>query len=431
MTSSKIFKYMLSVLVVFSGLTLQAHAQQIKLNEETKKMRQQYSGSELGKFIKNRQEDSQKLRLFMNSLHRESMRISASIQQNLVAKRNAPKYRELYVAKEQDFVSLRFCIEAHKHFNGVTQPARINAAAALWYTAAVKECDSPLLKNYLKTQGGMANLWRHFNGLVEKSIPIEKTKKNNYQNGYTEFVSAQTQKNLGAYKSAPYAKMLRPDQAPAAAPVAPVTVSGGDLPPLPIVPFKHDQEEWAVITKHIKGLVDRIQKSADNNMLVNACRSVIQSEKHKKYSMMACTQSIYLFGSQLPAMKTSTDALYKFSPQYDESASAPQRQEAAVKVEAVRSMALPTGKPQYVVAELTMYRNAMKSSAPATFERCNYTDTAGLTDDLKIAKNKTAFLKVTRGLLVCAQNLYNQDRTKYARLYKNLNSYFRGARSRL
>ncbi len=433
MTSSKFFKYTASVLIVFSGLTLQAHSQQINLDEETKKMREQISGSDLGKFIKNQEQDSQKLRLFMNSLHRESMRISTGIQQKLVANRNAPDYRELYVAKQQNFVSLRFCIEAHKYFNGVTIPARINAGAALWYTAAVKKCDRPLLKNYMKTQGGMATLWRHFNGLVEKSIPIEQTKKAEYQNGYTKFISTQTQKSLGTYKSAPYAKMLRPDQVPAAAPVAPVTVSVSDLLPLPMAPFKHDQEEWAVITKHIEGLMERILEKTNNPLLVHVCRPIIQSKKHQQHKMIPCSSSISMYGSslQIPALKTQIEALYKFTSQYESSASAPKRQEAAAKMETARSMALPTGKPQYVVAELNMYRNVMKSAAPATFERCNYTDTAGLTDDLKIAKNKTDFLRVTGGLLACAQTLYKQDRTKYARLYKNLNSYFRGARSLL
>gem|GEM_PF-6721126 len=428
MTSSKIFKYTVCVLIVLSGLTLQAHAQRIELNEETKKMREQFSGSDLGKFLNNSREDSQKLRLFMNSLHRESMRISAGIQQNLVAKRDAPNYRELYAVKEQDFVSLRFCIESHKYFNGVTLPARINAAAALWYTTAAKKCDSPLLRNFMKTQGGTANLWRRFNGLVEKSTPIEQTKKNKYQDGYSKFVTTQTQKNLGSYKSAPYTKILKPDQVPVAAPVATAPVSLGKLPTLPIKPFRHDQEEWAVITKHIKGLVDRIQKNAANNILINACQSVIQSDKHKKYSMTACAQSIYLFGTQLPAIKTSTDALYKFSSEYDKSASIPQQQEAAAKLEAANSMVLPIGKPQYVVAELAQYRNAMKAAAPAEFESCNHTDTAGLTDDLKTAENRSNFTRVARGLLLCSQKLYKQDRIKYSKLYNNLNNYFRGLR---
>ncbi len=429
MVNSKVVKYMVSGLIVLSALPFQAHAQQIKLDDETKNMRNQYWGSELGKFTKNRKQDSQKLRLFMNSLHRESMRLSAGIQQQLVANRNASNYPELYTGKEQDFVSLRFCIETHKYFNGVSNPAQINAGAALWYTAAAKKCDASPIKNYMKTQGGIADLWRHFNVLVEKSLPIAQTKKNKYQNDYSKFVTAQTQKNLGSYKSAPYAKMLRPDQAPVTAPVVPVKVSAGDMPPLPIAPFQHDQKEWAVITKHVEGLVDRIGKKTNNPLLIHVCRPVIESKKHQQNMMLPCSSSMYGAGLQFPKMKTQIEAFYNFTAQYDASASAAQQQEAIAKVDTPISMALPTGKPKYVVAELNTYRNVIKSADPAAFKRCNSTDTAGLTDNLKTAKNKKDFLRVTRGLLICAKKLHQQDKTKYAKLYQNLNTYFKGARA--
>jgi hypothetical protein len=428
MSYSNTSKLLLSILIVTSVFSLSAQSDNAKQDifiNETQEMYKNFGSSDLGKFLKDRLQNEQNQRMFINQLHGQSMRLSAYIQQELVKNRDAVGYDELYKNRLKAFTSLKYCIETQKYFNNVTVAAKINAGAALLYTAAARECDGEAIKPFMAKEAGRAKLWRDFTHIVERSIPGAQAKKAKFQEGFITTFAAQTEKTLGAYRAFPYSKSLKPEVVKV---TEPAMVSKGELPALPATPFNHDQAEWMGIIKHIEELVKRLSLASNNEFIKIICKPLLEKEKYNPEALSTCAMFVNSEANRLVAFKLPADTLVKFSSQYQQSAMAPAKNVEAEKRAVGSSMPLPPSRPKFVVSELNMYREAIKSMAPNALASCPGTDTTGLNDDLKNADNKALFIKVTRALYDCSLGLYKGDNTTFHNLFRSMKNYRKGSR---